>query len=159
MAIDRVKAYFRELGREGDVLEFEESSATVELAALALGVMPARIAKTLTFKTASSCVLIVMAGDAKVDNKKFKERFGCKAKMLTPEEVEAYTGHAVGGTCPFALATDAPVYLDVSLKRFQTVYPAAGSSRSAIELTLEELFDYAGALDWIDVGKNWTPAE
>lgn len=155
MAIDSVRAYFKEVGREGDVLEFAMSSATVELAAEALRVEPARIAKTLAFKTEGDCILVVMAGDAKVDNQKFKARFGCKAKMLAPDEVLACTGHAVGGTCPFALTTQVPVYLDASLKRFVTVYPACGSSNSAIKLTPEELFAYAHAADWVDVGKGW----
>lgn len=155
MAIERVKAYFRALGREKDVLEFASSSATVELAAQALGTEAARIAKTLAFDAEDGCVLIVMAGDAKADNKKFKETFGVKAKMLPPEDVLARTGHAVGGTCPFALSADAPVYLDVSLKRFRTVFPACGSANSAIELTLEQLYSYSSAKGWIDVGKGW----
>lgn len=155
VAIERVKAYFRALGKEKDVLEFASSSATVELAARALGTEAARIAKTLAFHAGEGCVLIVMAGDAKADNKKFKEAFGVKAKMLAPEEVLAQTGHAVGGTCPFALSSDAPVYLDVSLQRFRTVFPACGSANSAIELTLEELFSYSSAKGWIDIGKGW----
>lgn len=155
MSIEIVRDYFKELGRAQDVLEFEVSSATVELAAEALGVIGARIAKTLAFKMEDRCVLIVMAGDAKVDNKKFKEFFGCKAKMLPAEEVLLYTGHAVGGTCPFAIADDIPVYLDQSLQRFATVFPACGSSNSAIELSCAELFRYARATQWIDVGKGW----
>ena len=126
MSIERVRAYFQELGREGDILEFPVSSATVELAAQAAGVIPARIAKTLSFLVDGGCVLIVAAGDAKIDNSKFKGFFHTKAKMLTPEQVEEFTGHAVGGVCPFAIEDPRTVtYLDVSLKRFETVYPAA----------------------------------
>lgn len=155
MAIDRVKAFFATQGRENDVIEFATSSATVELAAEAAGVIPARIAKTLAFQAEETCLLIVMAGDAKVDNKKFKQYFGYKAKMLSAEDVLTYTGHAVGGTCPFALVQNIPVYLDESLRRFATVFPACGSSNSAIELSCDELFTYAKAIDWIDVGKSW----
>lgn len=155
MAIEVVRSYFKAFGREEDVLEFKVSSATVELAAEALGVIGARIAKTLAFKVQDSCVLIVMAGDAKVDNQKFKAFFGCKAKMLSAEEVLFYTGHAVGGTCPFALPPDIAVYLDQSLQRFATVFPACGSSNSAIELSCAELFRYGRAIEWIDVGKGW----
>lgn len=155
MAIEVVREYFRELGRTEDVLEFQVSSATVELAAAALQVIPARIAKTLAFQAENGCVLIVMAGDAKVDNQKFKAHFGRKAKMLTAEEVLRFTGHAIGGTCPFALATAAPVYLDVSLNRFVTVFPACGSANSAIELSCEELFNYTKAVEWVDTGKGW----
>lgn len=156
MAIGAVKDYFRQYGRETDILEFAESSATVELAAHALDVIPARIAKTLSFKQDEGCILLVTAGDAKVDNRKFKEEFGIKAKMLSPEEVVALTGHAVGGVCPFGIANDAVrVYLDVSLQRFATVFPACGSSNSAIELSCEELYRYAQGLKWSDVCKNW----
>lgn len=155
MAFDTVKEYFTGLGRGAAVQEFAASSATVDLAAEAVGVIPARIAKTLAFKSPETCVLLVLAGDAKVDNKKFKDCFGYKAKMLSSEEVLHYTGHAVGGTCPFALATEVPVYLDKSLERFATVFPACGSSNSAIELSCEELFGYAKATAWVDLGKNW----
>lgn len=154
MAIERVKAYFRTVGREKDVREFDVSSATVELAAAALAVEPARIAKTLAFEAEGGCALVVMAGDTKVDNRKFKQYFGRKAKMLSAEDVLRYTGHAVGGTCPFALETQVSVYLDVSLQRFATVFPACGSAQSAIELTCAELFQYAGAQAWVDVGKT-----
>ena len=155
MSIERVRAYFRELGMEDRVLEFDVSSATVELAAVAVGVIPARIAKTLSFKLADRCVLIVAAGDAKIDNRKYKDIFHTKAKMLTPEEAAEFIGHAVGGVCPFAVNGGVDVYLDVSLKRFDTVFPACGSSNSAIELSCDELEKYSGSLGWIDVCKGW----
>ena len=139
MSIQRVKEYFRALGMEGRVLELDMSSATVELAAQALGCRPCRIAKTLSFLVEGRPILIVAAGDAKVDNPKYKARFGTKAKMLSPEEVEPLIGHAVGGVCPFGVNEGVTVYLDESLKRFQTVFPACGSSNSAIELTIAEL--------------------
>ena len=151
MSIEKVKSYFRALGREGDILEFPVSSATVELAAQAVGVIPARIAKTLSFLVEDGCVLIVAAGDAKIDNPKYKAQFHTKAKMLTPEQAQEMTGHAVGGVCPEGVRT----YLDVSLKRFDTVFPAAGSSNSAIELTCDELAEYSHSLGWIDVCKGW----
>lgn len=156
MSIEKVKAYFIQYGREKDILEFDISSATVELAAVAVGVIPARIAKTLSFKTENGCMLIVAAGDARIDNQKFKARFGFKARMLTPEEAVDLTGHAVGGVCPFGIENpNVDVYLDVSMKRFETVFPAAGSSNSAIELTMDELEKYSKAKAWIDVCKNW----
>ena len=158
MSIEAVRTYFRALGREQDILEFPVSSATVELAAQAVGVIPARIAKTLSFSVEGGCVLIVCAGDAKIDNAKYKATFHCKAKMLTAEEVLDFTGHAVGGVCPFGIDNPAvTTYLDVSLRRFHTVYPAAGSSNSAIELTCDELADYSHSAGWIDVCKNWQP--
>ena len=156
MAIEKVKEFFRAYGKEGDIREFPVSSATVELAAQAVGVIPARIAKTLSFKVGEECVLIVAAGDARIENHNYKEQFGTKAKMLTPEEAFAFTGHTVGGVCPFALPeTGVTVYTDVSLQRFETVFPACGSSNSAIELTCEELFSYSGSRGWIDVCKGW----
>jgi len=156
MSIEACRVFFHRLGREGDILEFPVSSATVELAAQAAGCEPARIAKTLSFKVDGRCVLLVCAGDAKVDNSKFKGLFHCKATMLTPDEVLAATGHAVGGVCPFALPEgDVQVYLDRSLQRFQTVFPAAGSSNSAIELTCDELAEYSSSLGWVDICKNW----
>lgn len=156
MSIQAVKEYFRKYGRIEDVLEFEESSATVELAAQALDVIPARIAKTLSFESGEGCILIVSAGDAKVDNRKFKEEFGFKAKMLSPDEVLNFTGHAVGGVCPFGIDDkDVKVFIDISLKRFDTVFPACGSSNSAIELNCDELFQYSQGLKWVDVCKNW----
>lgn len=157
MAIDKVKAYLKEFDVEDKVMEFETSSATVELAAQAVGVEPARIAKTLSFKSKSGdhAVLIVTAGDTKIDNSKFKGFYGTKAKMLSPEEVEEMAGHAVGGVCPFAVPETAEIYLDESLKRFDTVFPACGSSNSAIELTCAQLEKYAKAKEWVDVCKGW----
>jgi prolyl-tRNA editing enzyme YbaK/EbsC (Cys-tRNA(Pro) deacylase) len=155
MAIEKVKAYFKTFGMEDRVLEFEVSSATVDLAALAVGCEPCRIAKTLSFLVDGSPILIVAAGDAKVDNHKYKEQFGKKAKMLTPEEAETLVGHAVGGVCPFAVHEGVTVYLDESLKRFETVFPACGSSNSAIELTIPELEQYSGFAAWVDVCKGW----
>lgn len=155
MAIEKVKAFFAEFGLEEKILEFPVSSATVELASQAVGCEPGRIAKTLSFLMAGQPILIVAAGDAKIDNPKYKAQFGAKAKMLTPEEVVALIGHAVGGVCPFAVNPGVAVYLDVSLKRFETVFPACGSSNSAIELTLPELEKYSGSTVWIDVCKAW----
>ena len=160
MSIEKVKAYFAQFGMEQRVLEFEVSSATVELAAQAAGVEPKRIAKTLSFLVGDSCILIVAAGDARVDNKKYKERFGVKAKMLAHDDVPEYIGHAVGGVCPFAVKEGVKVYLDESLKRFETVFPAAGSANSAIELTIPELEQYSKFDGWVDVCKDWrTDAE
>lgn len=159
MSIEKVRAYFAPLGREDDILEFPVSSATVELAAQAVGVIPARIAKTLSFLVEDRCILIVAAGDARIDNSKYKHLFHTKAKMPTQEQVAALTGHAVGGVCPFANPDGVDTYLDVSLKRFDTVFPAAGSSNSAIELTCDELAQYSNAVDWIDVCKNWQETE
>lgn len=154
MSIEKVKDYLKKFGRE-DVLEFETSSATVELAAQAAGVIPARITKTLAFQFEEGCILIATAGDAKIDNKKFKGEFSIKAKMLSPEQTLALTGHAVGGVCPFALPETVKTYADISLKRFETVFPAAGSSNSAIEVTCDELFEYGRCEKWIDVCKGW----
>ncbi len=159
MSIEKVRAYFAPLGREDDILEFPVSSATVELAAQAVGVIPARIAKTLSFLVEDRCILIVAAGDARIDNSKYKHLFHAKAKMPTQEQVAALTGHAVGGVCPFANPDGVDTYLDVSLKRFDTVFPAAGRSNSAIELTCDELAQYSNAVDWIDVCKNWQETE
>lgn len=155
MAIDAVKAYFAQFGIEDRVREFDVSSATVDLAAQALGCAPCRIAKSLSFLADGRPLLIVTAGDAKIDNPKYKARFGTKAKMLTPDEAQALVGHAVGGVCPFAVREGVTVYLDVSLKRFETVFPACGSSNSAIELSIPELEKYSGFADWVDVCKNW----
>ena len=155
MSIEKVKDYFRQYGMEGRVLDFPVSSATVELAAQALGCEPGRIAKTLSFLVGARAVLIVAAGDAKVDNHKYKAQFGVKAKMLSADEVTELVGHAVGGVCPFAVNEGVTVYLDESLKRFDTVYPACGSSNSAIELTIPELERYSGFAGWIDVCKGW----
>lgn len=159
MSIELVRNYFRPLGREGDILEFESSSATVELAAQAVGVIPARIAKTLSFLVDDGCVLVVAAGDAKVDNSKYKAFFHTKAKMLSAEQVSEFTGHAIGGVCPFGNPQGVRTYLDISLQRFDTVFPAAGSSNSAIELTCDELAQYSNSLGWIDVCKGWQDEE
>jgi len=153
MSIVRVREYFRKYGIEDRIMEFATSSATVELAAEAVGCEPARIAKTLSFKVGDTPILIVAAGDAKIDNPKYKAQFHTKAKMLTREEVEEKIGHAVGGVCPFAVNEGVEIYLDESLKRFETVYPAAGSSNSAIQMTMEELEKYSGSRMWIDVCK------
>ncbi|MBQ9009868.1 MAG: YbaK/EbsC family protein [Clostridia bacterium] len=155
MAIDKVKAYFEKFGMADRVREFDVSSATVELAAQALGCEPCRIAKTLSFLVDGHAILIVAAGDAKVDNPRYKAQFGTKAKMLTPEEAETLVGHAVGGVCPFAVNEGVRIYLDESLKRFPTVFPACGSSNSAIELSIEELEKVSGFTSWVDVCKNW----
>ena len=155
MSIERVRAYFTTLGIENRIQEFDVSSATVELAALALGVDGARIAKTLSFLVGDKCVLIVAAGDARVDNKKYKVRFGAKAKMLAHDDVPEYTGHAVGGVCPFAVNDGVEVWLDESLRRFETVFPACGSANSAIELTIPELERYSRCNGWVDVCKDW----
>lgn len=154
MSIEKVKEYFRKYGMEDKVWEKEHSSATVEEAAEALGCEPQRIAKTLSFKAGEDVLLVVTAGDRKIDNKKYREQFGCKAKMLKFEEVEELTGHAVGGVCPFAVKDGVKVYLDESLKRFETVFPAAGSSNSMIELTIPELERYSNSLAWVDVCKE-----
>ena len=157
MSIETVRLFLREKGFEDRIREFGVSSATVNLAAQAVGCEPARIAKTLSFLVDGRCVLIVAAGDAKIDNSKYKAQFHTKAKMLTPDQVLEFTGHAVGGVCPFALEHPERVttYLDVSLRRFGAVYPAAGSSNSAIRLTCDELSEYAHSVGWIDVCKNW----
>lgn len=155
MAIEKVKAYFREYGMEERIQEFDVSSATVELAAKALHCEPQRIAKTLSFMVENEAVLILTAGDAKIDNPKYKARFGKKAKMLSLDEVETLVGHAVGGVCPFAVNEGVIVYLDISLKRFETVFPACGSSNSAIELTIPELEKYSGYVEWVDVCKGY----
>lgn len=155
MAIEKVKDYFKNYHMENRVQEFEVSSATVELAAEALHCEPCRIAKTLSFLVDGSAILIVAAGDTKIDNPKYKAQFGTKAKMLSPDEVETMIGHAVGGVCPFAINEGVTVYLDESLKRFQTVFPACGSNNSAIELTIEELEKYSSFVGWVDVCKGW----
>lgn len=153
MSIEKVKAYFAALGMEDRVLEFPVSSATVELAAAALGCEPCRIAKTLSFSVGGAPILIVTAGDVKINNAAYKARFGAKAKMLTPDEAVTLIGHAVGGVCPFAVNEGVTVYLDESLRRFETVFPACGSGNSAIELTIPELERYSGYAAWVDVCK------
>ena len=155
MSIERVREYFKGYGMESRILEFPVSSATVELAAQALGCEPCRIAKTLSFMVDGSPILIVTAGDAKIDNAKYKSHFHAKAKMLTPDEAASLIGHAVGGVCPFAVNEGVTIYLDESLKRFTTVFPACGSSNSAIEFTIPELEQYAPYTAWVDVCKGW----
>ena len=153
MSVERVREYLKQFGAEGRILEFPVSSATVELAAAAVGTEPARIAKTLSFLVGEDCVLVVAAGDARIDNRKFKDFFHTKAKMPTAEQVLERVGHPVGGVCPFDVAEDVAVYLDRSLQRFDTVFPAAGSGSSAIELDCDELFRFSRARGWIDVCK------
>lgn len=155
MAIEKVRAYFKTLGIADRIMEFDTSSATVELAALAACCEPARIAKTLSFMVDGGPILIVAAGDAKVDNRKYKDTFHTKAKMLTPDEAETLVGHAVGGVCPFAVNDGVTVYLDESLKRFASVFPACGSSNSAIELSIPELEQLSHFSQWVDVCKGW----
>lgn len=155
MAIEKAREYFRQLDMEDKIIELPQSSATVELAVEALHCEPQRIAKTLSFHVSDKVILIVAAGDAKVDNQKYKQYFGEKAKMLDFSETESLIGHAVGGVCPFAVNKGVEVYLDESLKRFDSVFPAAGSGNSAILLTLNELEKYSNCVDWIDVCKGW----
>ena len=153
MAIEKVREYFKELGIEERIQEFDISSATVELAAKAVNCEESRIAKTLSFHVGDKVVLVVTAGDVKIDNSKYKAQFGTKAKMLSFDEAETLIGHAVGGVCPFAVNEGVETYLDVSLKRFDTVFPACGSSNSAIELSMDELEKYSKYISWIDVCK------
>ena len=160
MSFEKARDHLARFGLADRIREFETSSATVELAAQAVGCEAARIAKTLSFAVDGGCVLIVCAGDAKVNSSAFKVRFLTKAKMLTPDEVLAFTGHAVGGVCPFGIEDPAvATYLDESLRRFETVFPAAGSDHSAIELTLPELEEFSGAKGWVDVCKGWREEE
>lgn len=159
MSIERARAYLAEKGVADRIRELDHSSATVELAAEALGVEPARIAKTLSFMLHETPILIVAAGDAKIDNHKYKSFFGVKAKMLTPEEAETLIGHAVGGVCPFGVPENIKIYLDRSLTRFETVFPACGSSNSAIELTIPELEELSAMAEWVDVCKGWESEE
>lgn len=153
MSVDKVKKYFAGYGMESRVLEFDVSSATVELAAAALNCEPGRIAKTLSFLVGEQPILIVSAGDVKIDNAKYKATFGKKAKMLTQEQVTELIGHAVGGVCPFAINPGVDIYLDASLKKYETAFPACGSSNNAIELTIPEMEKYSGYKEWIDVCK------
>lgn len=160
VSIERVKAHFKQWNREAEIMEFKSSSATVQQAAETIGVSPEQIAKTLSFRgKEDKAILVVAAGDAKIDNKKFRHTFGFKARMLSHDEVQEQTGHEVGGVCPFGLANDLDVYLDVSMKRFDKVFPACGSTNSAIELTCEELFTYSFAKAWVDVCKGWQEEE
>ncbi|HAS91913.1 MAG TPA: YbaK/EbsC family protein [Sedimentibacter sp.] len=155
MSVEKVREYLKQFNKENDIKEMDESTATVELAALALDTEEARIAKSLSFYNGDGAMVIVVAGDAKIDNRKFKDYFGFKARMLSPEDTKKFTGHEVGGVCPFALPDNVKVYLDVSMKRFETMFPACGSGNSAIELTLDELEETSKSNTWIDVCKNW----
>lgn len=155
MAIDKVKKYFEQYGMEDRILEFEVSSKTVELAAVAVGCEPARIAKSMSFLIDESPIIIVAAGDAKISNSDYKAEFHTKAKMIPFEQVGEIIGHDAGGVCPFAVNDGVEIYLDESLKRFETVFPAAGSGNSAIELTIDELEKYSGYIKWINVCKDW----
>lgn len=156
MAIEVVREYLKKWDADKRIIEFDTSSATVELAAQAVGCEPARIAKTLSFLVEDHAILIVAAGDAKVDNPKYKAQFHTKAKMLSSDQVTEMIGHAVGGVCPFGVKPGVEIYLDESLRRFDTVFPAAGSSNSAIELSMEELERFSGSSNWIDVCKGWS---
>ena len=153
MAIEKVREYFKEIGIEDRILEFDVSSATVELAAQALGCEGKRIAKSLSFLVDGKAIIIVTAGDGKIDNPKYKAELHTKAKMLSPAQVDELIGHSIGGVCPFGINPDVRVFLDESLKRFETVFPACGSSNSAIELTVDELYKYSNAEKWVDVCK------
>ena len=155
MSVEKARKYLEQFGLADKIIKFDTSSATVELAAQAAGVEPARIAKTMSFMTKKGPILIVTAGDTKIDNHKFKTFFGCKAKMLGPGEVEPLIGHAIGGVCPFGVNPGVKVYLDLSLKRFQTVFPACGEHNNAIELTPEQMAQYTPYQEWVDVCKGW----
>lgn len=155
MSFENVKKYFEEIEMDSKIIELKDSSATVEQAANALGCKPEHIAKTMSFKTKEGPILIVCAGDAKIDNKKYKSVFGQKAKMIPANEVEELIGHLPGGVCPFAIKENVKVYLDISLKRFEKVYPAAGNGHSAIELTIKKLETISKADSWVDVCNNW----
>ncbi len=161
MSVQIVREYLSAFSKGDSILEFDMSSATVELAAEAVGTEPARIAKTLSFqnRAGDGCMLVVMAGDARADNRKFKDQFGFKARMLAHEDALAFTGHAVGGVCPFALPEGVPVYLDVSMRRFDIIYPAAGSANSAVPMSCEELERCSRAAAWVDVCKGWYEEE
>jgi len=152
MSIEKVRAYLNRWNRDKDIIKLDSSIATVELAAAALGVIPARIAKSISLRGAEKgALLVVTAGDMKLDNRKFRGRFGFKPRMLSPAEAMEYTGHAIGGVCPFAIPAEVEIYLDISLQRFQTVFPACGSDDTAIELTPPELEEYSQSREWVDV--------
>lgn len=159
MAIERAKAHLENWDMDKKIMEFSVSSATVDLAAQALGCEPARIAKTLSFKKQEGCILIVCAGDARIDNSKYKKEFEVKAKMLSPDEVSKMVGHDIGGVCPFGVNEGVEIFLDESLKRFETVFPACGSANSAIELSIAELEIMSKANGWVDVCKSWGSEE
>jgi prolyl-tRNA editing enzyme YbaK/EbsC (Cys-tRNA(Pro) deacylase) len=153
MSVEQVREYLKRWNRDKDLVEMDASTATVVEAANALRVIPARIAKSISLKQGDAAVVIVVAGDMKLDNRKYKDRFGIKARMLNPDEALEFTGHAIGGVCPFALPDGVAVYLDASMKRFDTVFPACGSGNSLIELTLDELDEYSRNKEWVDVCK------
>lgn len=156
MSIENVREYLKKYDKEKDIMEFDVSSATVELAAEAVGVEPAKITKTLALKTKDDgCMVICVSGDGKIDNKKFKKEFGLKARMLSPEETLEKTGHAIGGVCPFALPSGVEAFMDISMKRFDKVYPACGSSNSAIALSCDKLFEISNGIRWVDICKDW----
>ncbi|MCQ4671454.1 YbaK/EbsC family protein [Lactonifactor longoviformis] len=155
MSIEKVRNHLKQYGLDSRIMEFDTSSATVELAAQAVGCEPARIGKTMSFKAEDKPILILTAGDAKIDNVKYKNKFHVKAKMLAAQEVEPLIGHGIGGVCPFGINEGVDVYLDVSLKRFPSVFPGAGNDSSAVELTMEDLERCAGSKGWIDVCKGW----
>ncbi|NLB32749.1 MAG: YbaK/EbsC family protein [Tissierellia bacterium] len=155
MSIEKVRNYLKQFNKDNDIQEMDESTATVELAAIALGTEEARIAKSLSFYNGDGAMVIVVAGDAKIDNRKFKDYFGFKAKMLSPDDTEKFTGHVIGGVCPFALSENVKVYLDESMKRFETMFPACGSGNSAIELTISELEETSKCNTWVNVCKGW----
>ena len=155
MSIEKVRNYLKQFNKDNDIKEMDESTATVELAANALGTEEARIAKSLSFYNGDGAMVIVVAGDAKIDNRKFKDYFGFKAKMLSPDDTERFTGHIIGGVCPFALSENVKVYLDESMKRFETMFPACGSGNSAIELTISELEETSKCNTWVNVCKGW----
>ena len=156
MSIDIAREYLKKHRLEDRIMEFKESSATVELAAKAAGVIPARICKSISFKTENGAVLVCTAGDTKIDNQKFKGYFHEKAKMLSPEQVLEYTNHEIGGVCPFGITNpNTKIFSDISMKRFETVFPACGSSNSAVEMTPDEVFEVSNSIEWIDVCKNW----
>lgn len=154
MSIAHVRDYLKQFGADSRVMEFDVSSATVELAAQALHCEPCRIAKTLSFMAGNQPILIVTAGDCRIDNRRYKDRFGCKAKMMSAEELEHFTGLQFGGVCPFGIPENVAIYLDESLRRFDTVYPACGTSNSAIEVTLPELEHFSKAQGWVLVSRD-----
>ena len=160
MSIELVREYLKKYNIDNRIMEYDQSSATVELAAEAAGVIPARICKSISLKTEDGAILICTAGDAKIDNRKYKDIFHTKAKMLSPDEVKQYTNHEIGGVCPFGITnSNTKVYLDISLNRFETVFPACGSSNSAVELTPDELFEISCSIEWIDACKDWQEQE
>lgn len=155
MSIEKAREHLKKWNLDHRIMEFDVSSATVELAAQAVNCEPERIAKSMAFIAGDKCILIVTAGDARIDNKKFKQKFKCKAKMVPPEDLLTLVGHEMGGVCPFGIKEDVEVYLDISLKRFKTVFPACGSKNSAVELSIEELEECSGYIEWVDVCKDW----